>query len=129
MSGVGMSKTHHALDDILHFPDSQFQDQADGFFILTVLLDHLFKQFLCFLSVPTRLHARITCVLHGSKTNNFIPIVHKFINKPLECKVGVFVLICPAEKGPTPSSALVTFVLVIQCQREIRRIGVIKRVK
>lgn len=124
-----MRKTHHALNDILDFPDSQFQDQTDGLFILAVLLNHLFEQFLRFLSVPARLDARITCVLHGSKTNNLIPIVHKLINKPLERKIGVFVLIRPAEKGPTPSSALITFVLVVQRQREIRRIGVIERVK
>lgn len=77
-------QTHHSLYNFLHFSNNQFQDQADSFFILAVLLDNLLKQPLRFLAILALLNASIAChlrvLLYRPKTNNLISIINQLVD-------------------------------------------------
>jgi hypothetical protein len=121
------------LNDFLHFSYHQFQDHADSLLILAILLNNLLKQPLGFLTILALLdssiasHARV--LLDRTKTNDLIPINNQLINQPIQRKVGVIILVCAAQKRPTPTGTLVPLVLVIESQREVCSVAVVKGVE
>lgn len=126
-------ETHHSLNNLLHFPDDQLQDQADSLFVLAVLLDDLLEQPLRFLAILALLDssiARHTRVLfHRAQTNDLIPVSNQLINQPVQRKVGVIILVRATQKRPAPSGTLVSLMLVVEGQREICSVTVIKGIE
>lgn len=114
----GERRAYHALNNILDLPNSQLQDQTNGLFILTILVNNLLEELLRFFSISPSFDARVICnrriLLHCPKTNNFIAVIHKLVNEPFKREVGIIVLVDPTEKRPTPSSALIPFMFVVQ---------------
>lgn len=126
-------QAYHALDNVLNFTDRQFQHQADGLFILAVLLDDLLEQLFRLFAVLARFNCGVACdrgiLLYRTKADNLIAVVHQLIKQPLERKVRIIVLVGSTEKRATAASRLVAFVLVVQGQRKVRGVGVVERVE
>lgn len=80
-----------------------------------------------------RLDARIAgnarILLHSAQTDDLVPVVHQLVDEPFQRKVGVVVLVRPAEERPAAARALVAFVLVVQREGEVGCIGVVEGVE
>lgn len=83
-------------------------------------MNDLLEQSLCFLTVIALFNSRIAghtgVFLDRTETNDLISIIDQLIYEPVQCKVGVVILICSAEEGPASSCTLISFMFVVERQ-------------
>ena len=79
--------------------------------------------------LDTRIAGNARVLLHRAQTDDLVAVVHQLVDEPFQRKVGVIVLVRPAEERPAAARALVALVLIVQREGEVGCIGVVKGVE
>lgn len=104
----------------MNLADGQFQHQTDGFFILAVFLNDLVEKSLSLLTILSSLDRCITrdtrVFFDYPQTDNFIAVIHQFVNKPFKSKLGVVVQVGATKECAAASAKLIAFVFIVESE-------------
>ena len=125
--------THMTLYSLMYLAYSIFQNKADALLVILVLCLYVVHQLMRFGAVSPLFKAAFTVdlavLVDHPQTHNLISIVNQLLNQPVQRQVGVVILIRTAQECTRSLCIGIVPVRILQGEREVRSIPIVKSVE